>query len=126
MRSPLLSRAVVEAWFDTLQPHQQPVVQALRQAVAAAGPALAQAVKWGNLVYMHRGRHALAIVVHREHASLQVFPGAALAARHPLLEGSGRDVRHLKLRYGQPVDEALVRALTLDCIDAMSGPPAAG
>ncbi len=119
MRSPLLSRAVVDAWFDTLRPHQQPAVHALRQAVLAAAPALAQAVKWGNLVFMHRGRHALAIVVHRDHAHLQVFNGVALVARYPMLEGGGRDVRHLKVSYETPFDPELVHRLTEDAVASM-------
>jgi hypothetical protein len=120
VRSPLLSRAVVDAWFDTLRPNQQPAVQALRQAVLAAAPVLSQAVKWGNLVFLHRGRHALAIVVYKEHAHLQVFNGAALAARYPALEGAGRDVRHLRIGYEVPFDDALVRQLAADVVAAMA------
>ncbi len=116
MRSPLLSRAVVDAWFDTLRPHQRPAAQALRQSVLAAAPALSQAVKWGNLVFLHHGRHALAIVVHREQAHLQVFAGAALAERYPMLEGGGRDVRHLKVSYETPFDAGLVRRLVQDAV----------
>ena len=119
MRSPLLSRAVVEAWFDTLRPQQLPAAQALRQAVMAAAPSLSQVVKWGNLVFLHRGRHALAIVVHREQAHLQVFNGAALAARYPMLEGGGRDVRHLKVSYETPFDPELVRELARDAVASM-------
>ena len=40
-------------------------------------------------------------------------------ARYPRLEGSGKDVRHLRLRPGDPLDEAMLRELTLDAIDAM-------
>ena len=119
MRSPLLAPAVADAWFDTLRPIHQPVVQTLRRVVLEAAPSLAQVVKWGNLVFMHHGRHALAIVVHKEHVSLQVFAGASLAERYPRLEGLGREARHLRLRRGDPVDEDMVRALTLDAIDAM-------
>lgn len=114
MRSPLLAPAVAEAWFDTLQPGQQPAVRSLRRAVLEAVPSLTPVVKWGNLVFMQRGRHALAIVVHRDHLHLQVFNGAALAARYPMLEGGGRDVRHLKLSYAVPFDAELVRALAAD------------
>ena len=94
-------------------------MQALRRIVTEAAPSLAQAVKWGNLVFLHRGRHALAIVAYKEHVGLQVFAGASLMARYPQLEGSGKDVRHLRLRPGDPLDEAMLRELTLDAIDAM-------
>ena len=121
MRSPLVTPAVVEAWFDTLRPQQQPAAQALRRAVLDAAPGLLPVVKWGNLVFMLRGRHALAIVAHREHVRLQVFNGAALAGRHRVLEGTGRDVRHVRFGYADAVDETLVRALARDAVQAMAG-----
>jgi len=119
VRSPLVTPAVVEAWFDTLRPQQQPVTQALRRALLDAAPVLMPVVKWGNLVFMLRGRHVLAIVAHREHARLQIFNGAALVDRHPALEGAGRDVRHVRFGYAGAIDEALVRALARDAVQAM-------
>lgn len=120
MRSPLLAPAVAEAWFDTLRPQQQPTVRLLRRTVLEAAPSLTPVVKWGNLVFMHRGRHALAIVVHRDHIHLQVFNGAALAGRYPMLGGGGgRDVRYLRLSYETPLDAGLVRGLTVDAVASM-------
>jgi hypothetical protein len=40
-----------------------------------------------------------------------VFYGAALDDPHQLLEGSGKRMRHVKLRWGKPVNEAALRAL---------------
>lgn len=119
MRSMLQSAALIDAWFDTLQPEQLDLARALRECVAAAEPSLAQSVKWGNLMFTHGGRHALAIVIHKDHANLQVFNGVALAERFPMLEGAGKGMRHLRLRYRQPLDEELVEALTHACVQAM-------
>lgn len=119
MRSMLHSAALIEAWFDTLQPEQQELARALRDCLAAAEPSLAQSIKWGNLMFTHGGRHALAIVIHKDHANLQVFNGVALAERFPMLEGSGKGMRHLRLRYRQPVDEGLVEALAHACVQTM-------
>lgn len=119
MRSPLVTPAVVDAWLDTLRPEQQPLARALRRVVLDAAPALVPVVKWGNLVFTLRGRHALAVVIHKDHAQLQVFNGAALAAKHPGLEGAGRDARHLKLGYVEGLDEARIRELARDAVDSM-------
>ena len=112
MRSIVRTGPLIAAWFDTLREDQRSVAQALRDAVLDAAPALEPAVKWGNLVFSHLGGHALAIVIHKDHARLQVFNGARLSERFPMLEGSGPGVRYLRLRYHQPVDGALVTALT--------------
>jgi len=120
MRSMLHSAALIDAWFDTLQPLQRETAEALRACVRATAPGLVESIKWGNLVFTQAGRHALAIVTYREHANLQVFNGALLAGRFPTLEGTGRGVRHLKLRYRQPVDVEHVAAVVAACVAAMA------
>ena len=119
MRSIVRTAALVDAWFDTLTPEQQATAHALRRAVLATEPSLAQALKWGNLVFVHDGTHALAIVCHRDHANLQVFDGAAIARTFPMLDGVGKAMRHLRCRYGAAVDEALVAQITRACIAAL-------
>jgi uncharacterized protein YdhG (YjbR/CyaY superfamily) len=119
MRSMLQSAALIDNWFDTLRPEQRELAQSLRTCVIATEPGLAQSIKWGNLMFTLEGRHALAIVVHRDHANLQVFNGVTLAERFPMLEGSGKGMRHLRLRYHQPVDDSLVAALVRACVDAL-------
>ena len=123
MRSALRSAALVDAWLDTLRPEQQELARALRNSVLAAAPALTMSIKWGNLVFSHEGVHALAIVVHKERANLQVFNGALLTGRFAQLEGSGKGMRHLKLRYRQPVDDALVQAVVVACVEQLQAGP---
>lgn len=45
------------------------------------------------------------------HVNVGLLQGAALEDPAGLLEGSGRRMRHVKLRWGEPVDEAAVAAL---------------
>jgi uncharacterized protein YdhG (YjbR/CyaY superfamily) len=119
MRSALQSAALIEAWFDTLKPEQAETARALQVAVLAAEPALAQSIKWGNLVFSLAGRHAVAIVIHKDHANLQVFNGALLAVQYPALEGTGKGLRHLRLGYRQPIDALLVGAVVRACVEEM-------
>lgn len=122
MRSTLRSAALVEAWFDMLPPAQLPLARELRQAVMEAEPQLGQSVKWGNLLFTWGGTHLLAIMTHKTHANLQVFLGAQLAGRFPQLEGTGKGLRHLKCRYGQPLDRDLVHALVRSSLEAAAAP----
>jgi hypothetical protein len=116
MRSFVRPAAIVEAWFDNLRPDQQRIARTLQSTVLSSVPSLTQAVKWGNLVFLHRGLHALSIQVFKTHAHLQLFNGASLIRSFPRLEGNGRGMRHLKWRYHEQVDEALVRALAFACV----------
>lgn len=121
MRTIVRPAALIGAWFDTLREDQRETAQALREAVLQAGPGLEQSVKWGNLVFSHAGTHAVAIVIHKDHANLQVFNGAQLLQRFPMLEGTGKGLRHLKLRYRQPVDTGLVEVLVKASLALMAG-----
>jgi hypothetical protein len=116
----LRSSALIEAWFDTLTPVQRELARGLREAILAAAPALEVSIKWGNLVFSVQRTHALAIVVYREHIDLQVFNGVHLAARHPALAGSGKTLRHLRLRLGLPLDADYVQELVRDCVAEMA------
>ena len=116
MRSIVRPVALIEAWLDTLRPDQRATALALNEAALAAEPGLMRTIKWGNLIFMHRGVHAVAVVVHKDHANLQVFNGAVLAEAFPALEGTGKGVRHLKVRYAQAVDAPLVTTLVRACV----------
>ncbi|HEV7913460.1 MAG TPA: DUF1801 domain-containing protein [Albitalea sp.] len=123
MRSILRPAALIETWFDNLRPEQKDMARWLRELIVATSPELASSVKWGNLMFTHEGTHAVAIVMHRDHANMQVFNGAALIDRFPELEGSGRGVRHLRFRYRYPVDEELVREVVRACVELMELSP---
>jgi hypothetical protein len=111
MRLPLRPAALVHAWFDMLPPSQLATTRALYTLVTATAPQFGQAVKWGHLVFTAGGLNALAIAPHNGSLHLQVFRGAELVQRFPGLEGQSRGLRQLRMRYGQPIDEALVTAL---------------
>lgn len=116
MRLLVRPAAIVDAWFDNLRPEQQRIAKGLQSVVLVAAPSLTQAVKWGNLVFLHRGLHALSIQVFKTHVHLQLFNGASLARAFPALEGNGRGMRHLKWRHHEQIDETLVRALAAACV----------
>ena len=111
MRSIVRPVALIEAWLDTLRPDQRATALALKEATLAAEPTLMRTIKWGNLIFMHQGVHAVAVVIHKDHANLQVFNGGLLIESFPALEGAGKGVRHLKVRYAHAVDVPLVTTL---------------
>ena len=119
MRSMLRSGALIEAWFDTLQPAPRELARHLREAILAAEPTLEASIKWGNLVFSLKRDHALAIVVYRDHVNLQVFNGAKLLGRHPELAGTGKGLRHLRLVPGAPPPADVVGRLVADCVDEL-------
>jgi len=119
MRSLLRPGALIESWFDMLPDEQRATARALQAAVLAAGVPLTASIRWGNLVYQHEGTNAVAIVPHKSHVNLQLFKGAPLVSRFPQLEGSGKGVRHLKVRSALAVDDDLVKELVVAEVEVL-------
>jgi hypothetical protein len=122
MRTLVRPAALIESWFDLLPEPSRLLARELQVAVLAAAPTLVQAIKWGNLVFMHRGVNALAIVAHRHHLNLQFFNGQRMAQQYTQLEGSGKGMRHLKLRPGAVVDAELLAAMVQASLDELDVP----
>ncbi len=118
MRRPLQSPALVNAFYDSVRPEQRETAQIMHKAILAAAPHLRPEVKWGNLCFMNDNDNMLAIVMYKMHAHLQVFNGIMLVGEFPELDGAGKGMRHVKFRYRQPVNEQLIRELTLASLQA--------
>jgi uncharacterized protein YdhG (YjbR/CyaY superfamily) len=104
--------ATVTALIAALPPEQRVTLGALRRTVRAAAPRLSEVVKWGSPCFTDdTGRALIGLIPHPQHANLQLFNGADLVTAFPQLEGSGKALRHLKCRYGEPVDARLVGRL---------------
>ena len=51
------------------------------------------------------------VAAFKAHVNVGFFQGASLDDPHGLLEGSGKRMRHVKLRWGAPVNDAALKAL---------------
>ena len=118
MRRPLQSPALINAFYDSLRPEQRDTAQAMQKAIQTVAPHLRPEVKWGNLCFMNDNDNVMAIALFKMNAHLQIFNGVALVPEFPELEGAGKGMRHIKSRYRQPVNEQLVRELTLASLQA--------
>ena len=113
MRRPLQSPALINAFYDSLRPEQRETAAVIQRAILSVAPHLRPEVKWGNLCFMSEHDNLMAIVLFKMNAHLQIFNGVALVPEFPELEGAGKGMRHIKTRYRQPVNEQLIRELTL-------------
>jgi hypothetical protein len=101
-----------------LEPHTAEVAataRALRAAVQGAGPGLVEQVDFGNkLIALGRDMSMrgllFAIIPHSAHVNLQLADGAELPNPHGLIEGTGKRIRHIKVRSVEAAGSAPVRA----------------
>ncbi len=100
----------------------QPICVALRALVAAQDPGFFE-VAWPKLKIASYGvgpakqsQHYAYIAVHRAHLNLGFYHGADLADPQGLLEGSGKQLRHVKIRTREDVRHPALAALLLQAV----------
>ena len=113
----------IEADVDRLlaghSPELQAIERALRATIRAEVPDAVEQVDFGNkLIAFGRSMKMrgllFAIIAHRTHVNLQLADGAVLADPDGLVEGTGKRIRHVKIRsvadVASPAVLGLIRA----------------
>ncbi|MHC4416754.1 MAG: DUF1801 domain-containing protein [Planctomycetota bacterium] len=102
----------MDVYVRKLPPAQRTVVEALRALVKTAAPEAREELKWGRPWYSTK-RDVCSIAAAKDHVTLGFARGAELADPAGRLEGTGKDMRHIRIKGVGEVDaavEALVRA----------------
>lgn len=116
---PLASDPTIEADFAKLLADKAPDVaataRAVRGAVKAAMPGAVEQIDFGNgLLALGRSRAMrdllFAIIPHKAHVNLQLADGADLPNPDGSIEGTGKRIRHVKVRSVAAASSATVRA----------------
>jgi len=88
----------IDAYVAQRNPALKDVVAAVRRLVKKTVPAAAEAVNpWGIPVFELNGTLCF-LMIAKQHVSLGFSQGTSLPDPAKLLEGSGKNVRHVKLR----------------------------
>jgi hypothetical protein len=94
------------------------VERELHRAVRAVGPTLRIERKWNNDWYAGTDL-ILCIGAFSQHVGVEFWRGADLVPKHPILQGTGKNLRHLKIRTraearSAPVAAVIRAAIRLD------------
>ena len=112
--------ATPDTYFARIDESLAPIALALREAVQAAGPELTEKLAWGFPCYVGKER-VFSIAAQTGWVNLQLWYGAQLAGRFERIEGTGKSLRHVKVRALSEVDDGLTgiieAAIALDATD---------
>jgi hypothetical protein len=119
-RVPLPSRgdSEIDTIIAAMPPEMRRIARALRRAIRSVAPNLDECVKWNAPNW--RGRKlVLCFMVYPDHLNLGLWRGAELAPSFAIVEGTGKSLRHVRMRSvaqaGSPEIRRLIRAaVTLD------------
>ena len=104
--------AAVEAWFasgDVLRGFALPWFERMR----ACGPDVRELMHDGCPTACVNDAAFCYVAAFTSHVNVGFFQGASLRDPAELLLGSGKRMRHVKLRWGEPVNETALHALIL-------------
>ncbi len=102
----------VEAWFangDAMRGFALPWFARMR----ACGPDVRELMHDGCPTACVEDAAFAYVAAFKSHVNIGFFQGASLPDSAALLLGSGKRMRHVKLRWGEPVNETALHALIL-------------
>ena len=107
----------VDKYIEELDSPMKEIVMKLRRIVTEFSKGLKEELKWRVPTYSHN-RNICSIMAHRKHVNFQLMQGAHMDDAKEL-EGTGRDMRHMKFFTPEEIDTVkieyyLQRAMDLD------------
>ncbi len=93
----------VEAIMESFDPGWRQIADGLRTLTKRTLPDVEETVKWGNITYLLNGENLAWIIAYKDHLDYGFFKGAQLKSKR--LEGTGKGLRHIKVRSKEDLDE---------------------
>lgn len=116
----MADKDAVDAYFARLTGHVSEIAHELSRRIGEIGPHLNVSIAHGHPCWKGNGR-VVSVVAHGSHCNLQLWSGARLAADFSRIEGTGKALRHVKVRRLDEIDEAIddiiEAAIELDGVD---------
>jgi hypothetical protein len=105
--------AAADGWFDAQPEAQREVLLALRQVIRGAVPEAVEEIKWSRPCYSAGGTVFCYLQGSRAHVTLGFTKGATLPDPAGILEGTGKEMRHVRFGKGRnPGDPAILALLS--------------
>lgn len=101
----------VDAWFTAPGPDLRRLAQPWFERLRACGPDVHELLHDGHPTACVDDAAFAYVDAFSAHVNVGFFHGAALDDPAGLLEGAGKRMRHVKIRWGRPVDAAALNAL---------------
>ena len=123
--SKMPAKKTFEEWLEGVEPGLRPLAVELRRMFLEAGPDLRELIKWGNPCFERKVRVFYLASQGDRYVTLGLWQGALLPNPEGLIEGTGKRMRHVKIRgaeeLGVPAVGRIIRqALEIDGAEGTS------
>ena len=94
----MASKRTFEDWLEGVEPGLRPMALGLRRMFLEAEPDLRESIKWGNPCFEKKLRVFYLASQGDRYVTLGLWQGALLQNPEGLIEGTGKRMRHVKIR----------------------------
>lgn len=100
----------VESWFNSLSQEEKIPLTELRQLIKDSNGNITEEIKWSRPCY---SLNHLICYLHKssKHVTIGFQRGVQLDDPDSLLEGQGKDMRHVKIGFAEKIDTPAIRKL---------------
>jgi hypothetical protein len=106
----MAQRVNVDEYLQDFDPRMGEMALRLRKLILELVPEADEVIKWKNLFYEKNGSFC-AILIHKSHLNLEFTRGRELRERGHALEGTGKNMRHIKIRTPADLDSESLKDL---------------
>jgi len=106
----------VNNWFEELNADQRVPLMVLRELVLASGKNISEEIKWSRPCYSH---NALFCYLHafKNYVVIGFHQGASLDDPKGLLQGDGKNLRHVKIGFDEKIDKTAIKQLLKNALE---------
>jgi len=108
----------IKQWFDDLSSEKEQLALKVRDIVLKADPSIKEDIKWGSLTFI--ANEKIGWIFHypqKEYINLGFFRATELSDPKKLLEGTGKGLRHVKIRSEKEIDVKQFTAWVKEAIE---------
>ncbi|HMK54294.1 MAG TPA: DUF1801 domain-containing protein [Methanobacteriaceae archaeon] len=103
----MAARVNVEEYLKQYPDKMAGLALKTRELILKTEPGLDEKIRWKNLTYGDK-KMIMALVIHQKHLNLEFANGRELSEMGYLLEGTGKNIRHLKIRTKEDLESAVI------------------
>ena len=105
----------VSEYINNLPEDKKEIVKALREIILSVDPSLNESLKWKQPVYSKEGNICY-IFPAGNHVNLGFYNGTELKDPKKMLQGTGKTMRHIKIKSLEDIDKEYFWELVSDAI----------
>ena len=106
-----MSSPSVDAWIDALPKNQKRILECIRKLILATCPNAIEEIKWSRPCYSNDHGLFCYLQTTMKHATLGFQHGVSLDDPKKILEGTGKEMRHIKIKAFDGMDISAYKAL---------------